>query len=76
MQNKNQSFQKGLYIPKTFVQEYCWTFARREHEKGQCSRGVCRSLSIIYDGLFCKNYERLLVVYYFWKNIFITSDLW
>ena len=23
MQNKNQTFQKGLYIPKTFVQEYC-----------------------------------------------------
>ena len=23
MQDKNQSFHKGLYIPKTFVQEYC-----------------------------------------------------
>ena len=55
MQEKKQSFQKGLYIPKIFVQEYCWTFARREHEKGQCSRGVCRSLSIIYNGPFCEN---------------------
>ena len=55
MQNKNQSFQKGLYIPKTFVQEYNWTFARRGYEKGQCSRGVCGSLSIICDGPFCEN---------------------
>ena len=23
MQDKNPSFHKGLYIPKTFVQEYC-----------------------------------------------------
>ena len=54
MQDKNQSFQKELYIPKTIVQEYCRTFAR-EDEKGVCSRGVCRSLSIIYDGPFCEN---------------------
>ena len=67
---------KGLFIPKTFVQEYSWIYAITEYRKIQCSRGMFRTLSIIYDGLFVKMVKKFGAYSISEINISIASEIW
>ena len=67
--------QKGLYIPKIFMQEYSWTYGGRDYRKSQYSRGVFRTLPVIYVGLFAKIVKSSSCLL-FLQNISIASDVW
>ena len=46
--------QKGLYIPKAFVQEYSWTFERREYKKASVSEAYVGPCQLCMMDLFAK----------------------
>ena len=46
--------QKGLYIPKTFVKEYSWTFEIREYKKASVSEAYVGPCQLSVMDLFAK----------------------